>query len=77
MSKDYAQITDGSGTKIKTIQKTQGIDTVEVQGVSRDWDKLDFGGVTPNALDVVSVAGTESGDIDCEGMSSLMLSVEY
>lgn len=77
MPRGYAQIKDGTGTKVSTIEKTEGADNIETQRLAQDWDKLDFGGATPNALNSVSTPGSESGDIDCLGLSTILLAIEY
>jgi hypothetical protein len=40
-------------------------------------DRLDFGGGAPNALAAVCVPGRESEEINCEGLSIIVLRVEY
>lgn len=75
MSKDYARITDGTGTKVATLQKVEGSDTVELERVALDTDKLDWGGAAPE-MDEVSTPGTQSAEIDCEAKSLIVLKTE-
>jgi len=77
MSIGDAQITDGSGTRVSTIEKTENSVARETQRVAQDWDILNFGGSTPNALNSVNTSGTESGDISCLGLSTILLKIEY
>lgn len=76
MPKGFAQITDGLDTKVDTIEKIEGVNSVEVQTFALNWDALALD-ASPNALDSVNTPGSESVDIDCEGLSTIMLKMEY
>lgn len=41
------------------------------------WEKLQFGGDSPNALETEDSAGAESPELDCSGASNIVLSIEY
>ncbi len=74
---DRVGIDTGTDAQVATQEKTEGGQTIHVQRFAQDWDALDFGGAAPNALDSVNVAGSESGDILCEGKSLIQVTIEY
>ncbi len=67
--------------RMKLTPGDDGIDEGDVSKtnplpVAERWKPLEWD-ATPNALDSVSIAGSESADIDCEGKTTVELKIEY
>lgn len=77
MASDFFTIGNALGTRLGAIAKTLKSKTTKLLGVYQDWDSLDFGGATPNAINSSQTSGAESSDIDCEGKSTIILKIEY